>query len=118
MRATTTILFIASLASTAFGAATKMFDDENCQNEVDKKVFNGFSTGDAPLTDNIKSIRTDSRVDTWFAYQRNDGEGCKGDLITRVNNGDCIKVSDLGIGCTRLCASGLGAGSCVATTIP
>lgn len=29
MRATTTILFIASLATTALGAATKMYDDEN-----------------------------------------------------------------------------------------
>ena len=29
MRATTTILFIAGLAGTAFGAATKMYDDEN-----------------------------------------------------------------------------------------
>lgn len=29
MRATATILFVAGLASTAFGAATKMYDDEN-----------------------------------------------------------------------------------------
>jgi hypothetical protein len=29
MRATATVLLIAGLASTAFGAATKMFDDEN-----------------------------------------------------------------------------------------
>ena len=29
MRATATALFIAGLASTALGAATKMYDDEN-----------------------------------------------------------------------------------------
>ena len=29
MRATTALLFIGGLASTAFGAATKMYDDEN-----------------------------------------------------------------------------------------
>ncbi|KAG7284307.1 hypothetical protein NEMBOFW57_010679 [Staphylotrichum longicolle] len=116
MRATATILFIASLATTALGAATKMYDDENCSNEVDKKVFNGFSTGDAPITDNIKSIKTDAISDVWFAYQDNDGKGCKGDLITRINDGDCIKIADLGIGCTRLCGGGLGGGSCASTT--
>ncbi|KAK4237071.1 hypothetical protein C8A03DRAFT_16348 [Achaetomium macrosporum] len=118
MRATATLLFIAGLASTAFGAATKMYDDDNCENEVDKKVFNGFSTGDAPIPGNIKSIKTDAILDTWFAYQRNDGSGCKGDLLTRVEDGKCIKVADLGIGCTRLCAGGLGGGDCAATTIP
>ncbi len=116
MRATTTVLFIAGLASTAFGAATKMYDDENCSNEVDKKVFNGFANGDAPITDNIKSIKTDSITDVWFAYQDNDGSKCKGDLITSVKNGDCIKVATLGIGCTRLCSGGLGGGSCASTT--
>lgn len=85
-------------------------------NEVDKKVFNGLSTGDAPITDNIKSIRTDAITDTWFAYQDNDGQSCKGDLIKRVADGECIKVADLGIGCTRLCGGGLGGGGCASTT--
>ncbi|KAK4185766.1 hypothetical protein QBC35DRAFT_465287 [Podospora australis] len=116
MRAATTLVFIAGFASTAFGAATKMYDDETCGNEVDKKVYNGLSTGDAPLTDNIKSIKTDSRTDVWYAYQDTDGKGCKGDLITKIKNGDCIKVADLGIGCTRLCGGGLGGGDCASTT--
>ncbi|KAK4133861.1 hypothetical protein BT67DRAFT_381617 [Trichocladium antarcticum] len=116
MRATTTLLFAASLASTAIGAATKMYDDENCGNEVDKKVFNGLSTGDAPITDNIKSIRTDAITDTWFAYQDSDGQNCKGDLIRRLADGECIRVADLGIGCTRLCGGGLGGGGCASTT--
>ncbi len=84
--------------------------------EVDKKVFNGFSSGDAPITDNIKSIKTDSITDVWFAYQDNDGSKCKGDLIKKVDNGQCIKIADLGIGCTRLCSGGLGGGSCASTT--
>ncbi|KAK4641626.1 hypothetical protein QC761_0076030 [Podospora bellae-mahoneyi] len=112
MRATTTIIVIAGCASTAFGAATKMFSDENCGTEVDKKVFNGFSTGDAPIPSDIKSIRTDSFSDTWFAYQDSEGPNCKGDLIMRVKNDECIKTADLGIGCTRLCSGGLGGGDC------
>ncbi|KAK4150812.1 hypothetical protein C8A00DRAFT_17706 [Chaetomidium leptoderma] len=116
MRTTTTILFVAGLASTVFGAATKMYDDENCGNEVDKKVFNGFSSGDAPITDNIKSIKVDAVSDTWFAYQGNDGSGCKGDLLKRLDKNQCIKVAELGIGCTRLCSGGLGGGGCASTT--
>ncbi|KAL2022229.1 hypothetical protein VTK56DRAFT_5839 [Thermocarpiscus australiensis] len=116
MRATATILFIAGLASTALGAATKMYDDENCENQVDKKVYNGFSDGDAPITDNVKSIKVDSVFDVWYAYQDNDGKGCKGDLIEKLDNGKCIKVADLGIGCTRLCPNALGGGDCASTT--
>jgi hypothetical protein len=115
MRATTTILFIAGLASTAFGAATKMYDDENCGNEVDKKVYNGLSSGDAPLTDNIKSIKVDSFMDTWYAYQDSDGKDCKADLLTKLDNDKCYKTADLGIGCTRLCGGGLGGGGCAST---
>ncbi|KAK3387326.1 hypothetical protein B0H63DRAFT_448182 [Podospora didyma] len=118
MRTTTTLVFIAGLASTAFGAATKMFDDDNCSNEIDKVVFNGFANGDAPIPANVKTIRTDSISDIWFAYQRNDGSGCKGDLLRRLDNNQCIKVSDLGIGCTRLCFTGIGAASCSPSTIP
>jgi hypothetical protein len=140
MRATTTTLFIAGLASTAFGAATKMYDDENWYvplashrrpsvltkgklqlifrsgNEVDKVVFNLFSDGDAPFTDNIKSFRTDAVSDVWFGYQDNDGDGCKGDMIGRINDGDCIKVADAGYGCTRLCPQAMGGGNCASTT--
>ncbi|KAK3293069.1 uncharacterized protein B0H64DRAFT_363398 [Chaetomium fimeti] len=116
MRATATLLFVAGLASTALGAATKMYDDENCSNEVDKKVFNGFSTGDAPLTDNIKAIKVDAISDVWFAYQDSDGDDCKGDLLTKLEDDKCIKVAELGIGCTRLCAGGLGGGDCASTT--
>ncbi len=79
-------------------------------------MFNGFSTGDAPITDNIKSIKVDARTDVWFAYQDNDGSGCKGDLLTRLEDDKCIKVADLGIGCTRLCSGGLGGGDCASTT--
>lgn len=133
MHATTTLLFIAGLAGTALGAATKMYDDENwyvpsdcivyalqtntlSSNEVDKKVFNGLSLGDAPLTDNIKSIKTDAVFDTWYAYQDSDGDKCKGDLLTSLKDGDCIKVADLGIGCTRICSAGIGTSSCAVTT--
>ncbi|EAQ83633.1 predicted protein [Chaetomium globosum CBS 148.51] len=116
MRATATLLFVAGLASTAFGAATKMYDDENCTNEVDKKVYNGFSSGDAPLTDNIKAIKVDAITDTWFAYQDSDGDKCKGDLLTKLEDDKCITVAELGIGCTRLCSGGLGGGDCASTT--
>jgi hypothetical protein len=85
-------------------------------NEVGKKVFNFLATGDAPIPDNIKSIKTDAISDVWFAYQDNDGKGCKGDLITKVEDDKCIKVADLGIGCTRLCGGGLGGGDCASTT--
>ncbi|KAH6619077.1 hypothetical protein B0J18DRAFT_234057 [Chaetomium sp. MPI-SDFR-AT-0129] len=115
MHAATTLLFIAGLAGTALGAATKMYDDENCTNEVDKKVYNGLSLGDAPLTDNIKSIKTDAVFDTWYAYQDSDGDKCKGDLLTSLKDGDCIKVADLGIGCTRICSAGIGTSSCAVT---
>ncbi|KAK4098531.1 hypothetical protein N658DRAFT_455089 [Parathielavia hyrcaniae] len=116
MRATATILLLAGLASTALGAATKMYDDENCKNEVDKTVFNGFATGDAPIPDTAKYIKTDSFTDVWYAYQDSDGKDCKGDLITSLENGECIRVADLGIGCTRLCGGGMGGGGCASTT--
>ncbi|KAK3367385.1 hypothetical protein B0T24DRAFT_533928 [Lasiosphaeria ovina] len=118
MRTTTVLVLIGSLASTAFGAATKMFDDDNCSNQVNSVVFNGFSDGDAPIPANVKTIKTDSISDVWFAYQRNDGSGCKGDLIRQVTNGQCIKVADLGIGCTRLCSTGINANFCSVKNIP
>ncbi|KAL1850168.1 hypothetical protein Daus18300_013036 [Diaporthe australafricana] len=116
MRATTTILFVAGLVSTTFAADTFMFSDENCGTQVDKKGFGGFSTGDVPIADDVKSIKVDSFSDTWFAYQDNDGSDCKGDLLTRLDNDECMKTADLGIGCTRLCSGGLGGGDCASTT--
>lgn len=68
------------------------------------------------MKDGAKSIKVDSVIDTWFAYQDNDGENCKGDLLTELKEGPCTKVADLGIGCTRLCGGGLGGGDCASTT--
>ena len=79
-------------------------------------VFNLFDNGDAPITDNIKSFRTDAVSDTWFSYQDNDGDGCKGDLIGKINDGDCIKVAPIGYGCTRLCPQAMGGGDCASKT--
>ncbi|KAL2150620.1 hypothetical protein VTH82DRAFT_7183 [Thermothelomyces myriococcoides] len=117
MRATATVLFIASLASTALGAATKFYSDANCENEIGKKVYNGFDTGDAPIPKEAVAIKTDSIFDVWFAYQKNDGEGCKGDLILRLHNDECYNLEkDLGYaGCTRLCTNGLGGGECASS---
>ncbi|KAL2140540.1 hypothetical protein VTI28DRAFT_3658 [Corynascus sepedonium] len=114
MRATTTILFIASVASTALGAATKFYSDEECKNEIGKKVYNLLDSGDAPIPPEAVAIMTDSAVDTWYAFQRSEGSHCKGDLIMKVENEKCFKLKeDLGYaGCTRLCVNGLGGGSC------
>lgn len=84
--------------------------------EIAKDGFGGFDTGDIAILDEAKSIKVDSFSDTWFAYQDNDGENCKGDLLTRLDNDECMKVADLGIGCTRLCGGGLGGGDCASTT--
>ncbi len=62
-------------------------------------------------------MKTDAITDTWFAYQDNDGDGSKGDLITRIEDGKCIKIAGLGIGCARLRGGGLGGGSCVSTRV-
>ncbi|KAK3306157.1 uncharacterized protein B0T15DRAFT_494269 [Chaetomium strumarium] len=117
MRATATLLVVAGLASTAFGAATKFFTDDKCNDEIGKKVFNGLSSGDAIIPDDAKFIKTDAILDTWFAYQSNDGKSCKGDLLTRMKDGECTPVDKLGIGCTRLCSGGLGGGDCAAQTL-
>ncbi|KAK3303709.1 uncharacterized protein B0T15DRAFT_439477 [Chaetomium strumarium] len=108
MRATAVILFIAGLSSTAWGASTRMYSDENCQNQIDRKVFNGITTGDAPIRGGVKAIKTDSSSGAWFAYQRNDGTRCTGSRIGKVENNKCIRISDQGIGCTRLCSGALG----------
>jgi hypothetical protein len=90
---------------------------QNSKNEIGKKVFSGFATGDALVPAEAKFIKTDAILDTWFAYQRNDGKGCKGDSLGQVKDGDCVEVAKLGIGCTRLCAGGLGGGECAPQTI-
>ncbi|KAG8169303.1 hypothetical protein KVR01_000048 [Diaporthe batatas] len=119
MRATTTVLFIAGLAGTAFGAATKQFSDDKCQNEISKKVFNGFASGDAAIKPETVAIKVDAISDTWFAFQDNDGgDNCRGDLITRLDDDECIPVATLGIGCTRLCSGGLGGGDCASNEEP
>ncbi|KAJ0107036.1 hypothetical protein N8I77_002810 [Diaporthe amygdali] len=116
MRATTSIIFIAGLISTAFAADTIQFSDDACKDQIAKDGFGGLSTGDIPILDNAKSIKVDSFSDVWFAYQDSDGDNCKGDLLTRLDNDECIKTTDLGIGCTRLCGGGLGGGDCASTT--
>lgn len=58
-------------------------------------------------------------IDSWFAFQDNDGgDNCRGDLIKELEEGDCIKIADLGIGCTRLCGGGLGGGDCASNEEP
>ncbi|KAL2161878.1 hypothetical protein VTH06DRAFT_7662 [Thermothelomyces fergusii] len=109
MRAAATVLLIASLFSTALGAATKFYSDTNCKHEIGKKVYNGFSTGDAPIPKEAVAIKTDSILDVWFSYQKNDGKNCVGDLILTLKN-------NLGsAGCTRLCTNGLGGGRCASS---
>jgi hypothetical protein len=90
------------------------------KNEIpnSKKGFGGLSTGDIAILGEAKSIKVDAFTDTWFAFQQNDGDKCRGDLITRLNDGDCVKVAPLGIGCTRLCGGGLGGGDCASNEKP
>ncbi|KAL2167698.1 hypothetical protein VTG60DRAFT_917 [Thermothelomyces hinnuleus] len=117
MRATATVLFITSLASTALGAATKFYSDDKCEHEIGKKVYNGFSTGDAPIPKEAVAIKSDSVFDVWYSYQRNDGKNCQGELILKLDNGKCYNLEkDLGsAGCTRLCVNGLGGGRCASS---
>lgn len=79
-----------------------------------------LATGDKPLKEGAKAVKVTSFSDTWFAYQDNADGKCKGDLITRLDEGDdpenCYKVAELGIGCTRLCGGGLGGGDCASKT--
>ncbi|KAH8748138.1 hypothetical protein F5883DRAFT_633742 [Diaporthe sp. PMI_573] len=121
MRATTTILFIAGFIGATFAADTKQFSDENCENEIEgsAKGFGGLSTGDIAILGEAKSIKVDAVIDTWFAFQDNDGgDNCRGDLITELKDGECTKVATLGIGCTRLCGGGLGGGDCASNEKP
>ncbi|KAL1865035.1 hypothetical protein Daus18300_007382 [Diaporthe australafricana] len=117
MHAPTSILLVAGLVSTAFAAAhTYQFSDEACNDQIAEETYSGANSGDVPILDNAKSIKVDSFADPWYAYQDNDGESCKGDLITKIDEDNgCIKVADLGIGCTRLCSGGLGGGNCAST---
>ncbi|KAK7697220.1 hypothetical protein SLS64_013777 [Diaporthe eres] len=120
MRASTTILFIAGLVSTAFAADTIYFSDETCDTEIGSEGFSFLATGDKPLKEGAKAVKVTSFTDTWFAYQGNEDGKCKGDLIIRLDEGDepenCYKVAELGIGCTRLCANALGGGECASKT--
>ncbi|KAK3373233.1 hypothetical protein B0T24DRAFT_253336 [Lasiosphaeria ovina] len=120
MRATTALLLVGGLASTALGAATKMFSDENCETEIpgSKVVFNGFATGDAIIPPEAKAIKVDSSSDVWSAYQGKEGDGCFGKLFGSLKNEECVKLGpENGIVCTRLCSGGLGGGNCAPTEI-
>lgn len=90
--------------------------------EIDREGFSGFDTGDKAVPEGTKGIRVTRFTDVWYAYQDNDGDKCKGDLITKLDEVDgeegCYKVEELGIGCTRLCDGnpGMGADPCAVTT--
>lgn len=90
--------------------------------EIDREGFSGFDTGDKAVPEGTKGIRVTRFTDVWYAYQDNDGNKCKGDLITKLDENDgeegCYKVEELGIGCTRLCDGnpGMGGDPCAVTT--
>lgn len=87
--------------------------------EVDKKTFSFLANGDVPIDKTtIKSIRVDAFTDVWFAFQENKDGKCRGDLLTQLKDGECIKTATLGIGCTRLCSGGLGGGACASNQKP
>ncbi|SPQ22677.1 7b424a2a-ecdb-4c76-8bf0-da21ce72e2a9 [Thermothielavioides terrestris] len=70
MRATATILFVAGLAGTAFGASVTFYGDRSCSNVIGRKVL---SAGDAPVPRGAQALRVDATGGTWFAYRSSDG---------------------------------------------
>ncbi|KAL1841474.1 hypothetical protein VTJ49DRAFT_7029 [Mycothermus thermophilus] len=69
MLLTSVLALSLSFAAPALGAATKWYSDPDCENFIDKKVYNGFATGDAIIPpEGVRAIKVDSLTSVWFGY--------------------------------------------------
>ncbi|KAL2270521.1 hypothetical protein VTJ83DRAFT_2705 [Remersonia thermophila] len=106
------------------GAATKWYSDPDCQNFIGKKVYNGFSTGDAIVPpDGVQAIKVDSLMSVWFAYEGTTGSKCLGNQLRVLPEGKCIRIANpedpdaLPVRCTRICSGGIGGTAHCAPTV-